>query len=67
MTAGGIEPRRFYTEAEAAELLHYSTRTLRRWRRDNVGPRATKYGTSISPRHGYFGIDLLKYLQEGRK
>lgn len=63
--ASGIEPRRLYTTAEAAELLNYSERTLRRWRRQGAGPRYTRYGAAL--RYGYFGIDLLAYLKEGRK
>ncbi len=62
---GGIEPRRLYTTTEAAGLLNYSERTLRRWRKDGMGPRYVRYGAAL--RYGYFGYDLLTYLQEGRQ
>lgn len=65
MTADAIEPRRLYSTTEAAALLHYSERTLRRWRADGIGPRYTRYGVAL--RYGYFGIDLIAYLKEGRK
>lgn len=61
----GIEPRRLYTTAEAAALLNYSERTLRRWRKAGIGPCYTRYGAAL--RYGYFGIDLLAYLKEGRQ
>lgn len=64
MTSAGIEPRRLYTTAEAAALLNYSERTLRRWRKDEVGPHYVRYGTAL--RYGYFGFDLIAYLKEGR-
>lgn len=60
----GIEPRRLYSTSEAAGLLNSSERTLRRWRKQGVGPRWTRYGTLL--RYGYFGIDIIRYLQEGR-
>lgn len=60
-----IDPRRLYTTSEAAELLNSSERTLRRWRKQNTGPRWTRYGTAL--RYGYFGLDLLAYLKEGRQ
>lgn len=65
MTAGGIEPRRLYSTAEAADLLNSSERTLRRWRKQGTGPQWTRYGVAL--RYGYFGIDIIKYLQEGRQ
>lgn len=65
MTAGGIEPRRLYTTAEAAALLNYSERTLRRWRKDDMGPRYVRYGAAL--RYGYFGFDLIAYIKEGRQ
>lgn len=61
MTAG-IEPRRLYTTAEAAALLNYSERTLRRWRKQGAGPRYTRYGAAL--RYGYFGYDLVRYLRD---
>lgn len=63
--AAGIEPRRLYSTSEAADLLNYSERTLRRWRKAGIGPRYTRYGAAL--RYGYFGIDLLTYLAEGRQ
>ena len=63
--AAGIEPRRLYTPREAAQLLNYSERTLRRWRAEDTGPRWTRYGPAL--RSGYFGIDLLAWLNEGRR
>lgn len=65
MTANGIEPRRLYSTTEAAVLLHRSERTLRRWRKDDMGPRYTRYGPAL--RYGYFGFDLIAYLKEGRQ
>ncbi|MFR0603188.1 helix-turn-helix domain-containing protein [Bifidobacterium pseudolongum] len=65
MTSAGIEPRRLYTTAEAAALLNYSERTLRRWRKDEVGPHYVRYGAAL--RYGYFGFDLIAYLKEGRQ
>lgn len=63
--AAAIEPRRLYSTSEAADLLNYSERTLRRWRKAGIGPRYTRYGAAL--RYGYFGIDLLTYLKEGRQ
>lgn len=63
--ASGIEPRRLYTASEAADLLNYSERTLRRWRKAGIGPRYKRYGVAV--RYGYFGRDLLAYLEEGRQ
>lgn len=63
--AAGIEPRRLYSTSEAADLLNYSERTLRRWRKAGIGPRYRRYGAA--GRYGYFGIDLLAYLKEGRQ
>lgn len=65
MTATGIEPRRLYTTAEAAALLNYSERTLRRWRDGGSGPHYVRYGAAL--RYGYFGFDLIAYLKEGRR
>lgn len=61
----GIEPHRLYTPREAAALLNYSERTLRRWRKAGIGPRYKRYGAAL--RCGYFGRDLLAYLEEGRQ
>ena len=65
VTVGGIEPRRLYTTAEAAALLNYSERTLRRWRKAGIGPRYRRYGAA--GRYGYFGNALLAYIEEGRQ
>ncbi|MFJ7244558.1 helix-turn-helix transcriptional regulator [Kitasatospora sp. NPDC098652] len=47
-----------HTADEAAAILKVSPATLRRWRRENVGPAYVKIGGRIGYRHQ----DLTDYL-----
>ncbi|MBE7202345.1 MAG: helix-turn-helix domain-containing protein [Parafilimonas terrae] len=47
------------TEAEAAELLSLSVRTLQAWRYDNSGPRYCRLGRQIR----YRRADLLAWIE----
>jgi predicted DNA-binding transcriptional regulator AlpA len=43
---GPVEPK-YYTPGELATVLNQSERTIRHWRNQGYGPRATKMGRSV--------------------
>ena len=58
-----VEDEPLLTEAEAADVLRVSVRTLKRWRLAGTGPPVAGYaGRSVR----YKRSELLKWLRRGR-
>ncbi|MDW3117823.1 MAG: helix-turn-helix domain-containing protein [Roseovarius pacificus] len=58
-----IDPERMMTEADVADLLCQSIRTLQKWRVTGYGPCFHKIGRSVRYRRG----DVLDWTAERRR
>ena len=59
-----IDPQKFYSPTEVAELFGMSERTLANWRWAAKGPEPTRLHRGDGARVFYCGENLLRYLRE---